>query len=67
MHAAAILQAMIYKALGAKTPSTFRMFFQSTLFDRLLHTILLYFTATFQHDWIDRTMERSRKQRLEGK
>jgi hypothetical protein len=33
----------------------------------MLQTILLYFTTTFQAEWVVRTMEKSRKQNLEGR
>jgi hypothetical protein len=31
-----------------------------------MQTLLLYFVAMFQMDWVIKTMERSRKQHLDG-
>lgn len=59
-------KARVFKELDEKTPPTFRKFFQSALYDRMLQTILLYFTTTFQAEWVVKTMEKSRKQNLEG-
>lgn len=59
-------KARVFKDLDEKTPPNFRRFFQSTLYDRMLQTCLLYFNTMFQTEWIIRTMERSRKQHLEG-
>jgi hypothetical protein len=56
----------IFKSLDEKTPPNFRKFYQSSTFDRLVQTILLYFAVMFQHEWVENSMERSRKQRLEG-
>mmetsp|Transcript_14064 Transcript_14064/g.38013 ORF Transcript_14064/g.38013 Transcript_14064/m.38013 type:complete len:406 (+) Transcript_14064:117-1334(+) len=63
----ALTKAKIMKAMDERTVSNlFKRFYGSDLCDRLLKTLLLYFVAMFQMDWVIKTMERSRKQHLEG-
>lgn len=47
-------------------PPQFRKYYAGQQYDRLLQTVLLYFTAMFQLDWVVKAMERARKQHLEG-
>jgi len=57
----------VIKTLDATAvPQQFRRFFASSLYDRMLQTCLLYFTAMFQLEWVIGAMDRARKQHLEG-
>lgn len=57
----------VLKAIEESVPAAFVHFYQGVLFDRLLHGLILYLCALFQHEALVRCMERSRQQHLEGK
>ena len=59
-------KARVLKNMSEKVPNNFRKFLAGTQFDRLLQTLILYFTAMFQLDWVIKMMEKSRKQHVEG-
>lgn len=54
------------KAMEDSAPAGFIHFYQGALFDRLLHGLILYLCALFQHEALVKCMERSRQQHLEG-
>jgi hypothetical protein len=56
----------VLKAVEESVPAAFVHFYQGQLFDRLLHGLILYLCALFQHEALVRCMERSRQQHLEG-
>jgi hypothetical protein len=56
----------VVKAVEESVPAAFVHFYQGQLFDRLLHGLILYLCALFQHEALVRCMERSRQQHLEG-
>ncbi|KAF6260711.1 hypothetical protein COO60DRAFT_855780 [Scenedesmus sp. NREL 46B-D3] len=56
----------VLKAVEESVPAAFVQFYQGQLFDRLLHGLILYLCALFQHEALVRCMERSRQQHLEG-
>lgn len=57
----------VMKAIEETAPAGFLHFYQGPLFDRLLHGLIIYFCALFQHDSLVKCMEKSRQQHLEGK
>lgn len=61
-----MVKAKLLKAMEETAPAGFLRFYQGALFDRLLHILILYFCALFQHDALVKCMERSRQQHLEG-
>eukprot|EP00775_Hariotina_reticulata_P005262 gene5262-5497_t len=54
------------KTLGDKIPPAFVQFYQGALYDRLLHGLILYFCAAFQHDALMKLLDRSRTPHMEG-
>lgn len=56
----------VIKAIEGTVPAGFIHFYQGPLFDRLLHGLILYFCALFQHEALVKCMDRSRQQHLEG-
>uniref|UniRef100_A0A383W4U4 Uncharacterized protein n=1 Tax=Tetradesmus obliquus TaxID=3088 RepID=A0A383W4U4_TETOB len=56
----------VLKAVEESVPAAFVHVYQGQLFDRLLHGLILYLCALFQHEALVRCMERSRQQHLEG-
>ncbi len=59
-------KAKVLKSLEPSTPAVFRKFFTSADYDRLLTQLMLHFVAVFQHEALSRSMERARRQHLEG-
>eukprot|EP00798_Chlamydomonas_sp_ICE-L_P007997 gene7997-1224_t len=56
----------VRKNMDEKIPSAFKKFFQSPQYDRLLQTCILFFTAMFTNKWIVKSMDKARKQHVEG-
>jgi hypothetical protein len=50
----------VLKALEESVPAAFVRFYSSSLFDRLLHGLVLYFCALFQQELLAHWAERTR-------
>jgi len=61
-----VAKGKVAKGFDEKIPPQFRKFYTSQQYDVILQTLMLYFTAMFQLEWVIKTMERARKQHLEG-
>ena len=61
-----LTKSRVLKALDERVPNNFRKFFASSQYDRLLQTLMLYFTAIFQLDWVAKSTDKAKKTHLEG-
>lgn len=52
--------------LAENTPASLKKFFASALYDRMLHTLMLYFTAIFQKDVLTKNLDKAKRHHLEG-
>lgn len=54
----------VLKSLEESVPAAFVRFYSSTLFDRLLHGLVLYFCSLFQQELLSRTAGKLKARQL---